>query len=88
MNRIMNLISDYPLTGLGTWAGGWIGSFLPTTKIAFIPILLSTAELRANNIWILQMISLVIGSIAGFLTIVVQIQKLITRIKDKKVKLD
>lgn len=80
LNRFINYISDNPFSGLGLWATGWVGSYLP--ELSFINQ--TTEQLRATHIFYFQMISLFLGTVVAILTIITLIQKISRNIKLSK----
>jgi hypothetical protein len=67
-NKLLDLFASNPVCGVCTWFTGWIISIFPD-------LVVDPACTREIILWLTQIVSLLIGSIAGILTIVSLIRK-------------
>lgn len=66
ITKILDYLSNKPVAGFITWVSTWVFGSVPV----------ATITLRQENIlWILQIVSLLIGCIAGIFTIISIIRK-------------
>jgi len=68
IDKLLDLFASNPVCGVITWFTGWIISIFPN-------LVVDTASTREIILWLTQIVSLLIGSIAGILTIISLIRK-------------